>query len=134
MSHDLRCTTQRMAIYESLRECKRHPTAEELFQIVRPTTCRLSLATVYNTLEALCHAGLARKLPTPLGTCRYDADVSEHVHVRMRDTSEIMDVPHELSRALLEALPRELLNEVESRLGVRIEGVNLQFAAGRPTS
>ena len=77
--------------------------------------------------------GSARKLPTPLGTCRYDADVSEHVHVRMRDTSEIMDVPHELSQALLRALPRELLAEVETRLGVRVEGINLQFLAGRPT-
>ncbi|MHC5025066.1 MAG: Fur family transcriptional regulator, partial [Planctomycetota bacterium] len=89
--HELRCTTQRVAVFETLRACTSHPTAEELFRLVRPRMDRLSLATVYNTLEALCGAGLARKIATVDGTSRYDGDTSDHVHVRMRDAAEIAD-------------------------------------------
>ena len=53
----------------------------------------MSRATVYNTLETLCKAGLARQMPTASGTCRYDADTAGHVHVQMIETSEIRDVP-----------------------------------------
>ncbi len=87
--HNLRCTTQRRALYETRCEQPDHPTAEELFRLVRPHIARLSLATVYNTLEALCREGLARRLPTGNGCCRYDADTSDHLHVRFRETVSV---------------------------------------------
>ena len=99
--HQLRCTQQRMAVYETLRASDAHPTAEELFRLVKPKTDKLSLATVYNTLDALCEAGLVRRMPTTNGCCRYDADTSEHLHIRFRDTSQIRDVPQHLSERLL---------------------------------
>ncbi|MEE8459867.1 MAG: transcriptional repressor, partial [Phycisphaerales bacterium] len=67
--HGIRCTPQRRALYEALRGTKSHPTAEELYRIVKPATERLSRATVYNTLEMLCEVGLARKLPSSRGCC-----------------------------------------------------------------
>src|SRR6185503_2137091 len=36
--HRLRCTQQRVALYEALASCKSHPTAEELFQYVKPAS------------------------------------------------------------------------------------------------
>ena len=132
---NLRCTSQRIALFDALRACKSHPTAEELFELVMPQMGSLSLATVYNTLDALCEAGLARKLPTARGTCRYDADMSEHLHVRFVDTGEIQDVSPTLSRKLLDRLPESVLAEIERELGVTIDGVNVQLigrrAAGR---
>jgi len=65
--HSLRCTRQRMAVYEALLSCDSHPTAEELFRLVKPRTERLSLATIYNTLEALEDVGLVRRMPTTDG-------------------------------------------------------------------
>ena len=111
--------------------CKSHPTADELFRMVAPHLGGMSRATVYNTLEVLCDAGLARKMPTEHGCCRYDADTSEHLHVRIRETSEIQDVPNHLADELLKSLPKELLAKIESDLGVRIEGVNIQLCATR---
>jgi Fur family peroxide stress response transcriptional regulator len=125
--HDLRCTAQREALFDALRASKRHPTAEELYHQVRKGTSRLSLATVYNTLEALCRAGLARKLPVTDGCCRYDADTSDHLHIRIGDTSEIRDVPHDLGRELLDKLPRQTLARIEQATGVQIEGVSIQL-------
>lgn len=129
--HNLRCTSQRMALYEALHACKSHPTAEELFSGVKPGMDSLSLATVYNTLDALCDAGLAKKLPTPKGTCRYDAEMSEHIHIRFPETGEIRDVPLALSNKLFRRLPKAVLSEIEDEMGVKIDAINMQFIAHR---
>lgn len=127
----LRCTKQRLAIYEALRASRTHPTAEALYRMVKPRTSQLSLATVYNALEALCEAGLVRKMPTTNGCCCYDADPNEHPHVRFTDTGEIADVPHELGERLLENLPQSVLRDIERATGAEIESVNIQLLARR---
>lgn len=136
--HGLRCTRQRVAIYDRLKATKSHPTAEELFEQVRGECDGLSLATVYNTLEALCEAGLCRKLTFNCGCARYDAELEPHLHLLNDDTGEIHDVPRDLSERLLARLPEDLLRDVEERLGVRIDRVSLHLhgtqGSGRPTS
>ncbi len=129
--HNVRCTAQRRALYEALVRDKGHPTAEELYRTVMPDTCHLSLATVYNTLETLCKIGLARKLPTNDGCCRYDADTSEHLHVCFRDDGEIIDVPSELGGKLLDQGRRSIVSEVERELGVEVDGLSIQLVAHR---
>ncbi|MCP3902835.1 MAG: transcriptional repressor [Planctomycetes bacterium] len=128
-THSLRCTRQRMAVYEALCECEQHPTAEELFRLVKPRTQKLSLATVYNSLETLTGAGLVRRLPTTNGCCRYDADTSEHLHVCFRSGSEILDVPPGLSHRLIEGVPRDGLEAIGRHLGMRIDGICVQLIA-----
>jgi Fe2+ or Zn2+ uptake regulation protein len=118
-----------MAVYEALRETKSHPTAEEIFRVVKPTTAKLSLATVYNTLDALCNAGLIRRMPTANGCCRYDADTSLHLHVCYRDSQRIEDVPEDLSKKLIDRLPQDVLDEIGRTLGVKIDGVSIQLQA-----
>lgn len=127
--HRLRCTRQRVALYEGLRQCKSHPTAEQLFQLVAPQTGGMSRATVYNTLEKLCSTGLARRIPMANGCCRFDADSSDHLHVRMTGTSEILDVPEELGERLCRNLPKDVLAEIERQMGVNIEGIGIQLTA-----
>lgn len=127
----LRCTTQRVALFDTLRECKSHPTAEELFHMVKPGMESLSLATVYNTLDALCEAGLAQKLPTPNGTCRYDANTIEHLHIRIRDTGEIRDVPEELSQRLMDQISRSVLDEIGREMDVTIDSVSIQLIGSK---
>ncbi len=132
--HHLRCTKQRMAIYEALRDSHSHPTAEALFNMVKPNTDRLSLATVYNTLDALCEAGLVRKLPTTNGCCRFDADTSHHLHVRCLESGEIMDVPEELGSQLVDRLPAEVLAQIEKAMNVKIDRVQVQIMARTDTT
>ena len=91
----------------------------------------MSLATVYNTLDALCEAGLCRKLPTTTGSGRYDADLSNHMHIRFRDTGEIMDVPDDISAELARHLPAEALQDLARRLDLEIDGVSVQILARR---
>lgn len=107
-----------------------HPTAEELFRQVKPRTDSLSLATVYATLEKFCSVGLARKMPTPQGCCRYDADTSEHAHLRY-DDGTIADLPAEVGAALLRSVPRQVLDTIEDDLGIRIDGLSIHVLARR---
>ena len=128
----LRFTRQREVLYESLAATKSHPTADELFQSVRAIESGLSLATVYNTLEALIEAGLVRRIPCVIGSgaCRFDADTSHHVHIATGD-GRVHDVPEDLSRRLLSGIPQEVVSDLERRLGVRIDGLNVQLLASR---
>ena len=128
-SRGLRCTQQRVDVYQALRGTTSHPTAEELHRIVNGNCCPgTSLATVYNTLEALERAGLARAISSSSGGKRYDAATDEHIHVICADGS-VKDVPHELSRPMIEALPPHLIADVESALGLSIDRVEVQLFA-----
>jgi Fe2+ or Zn2+ uptake regulation protein len=134
----LRHTRQREVVYAALAAMKTHPTADELYQraLAHDATreaiadADLSLATVYNTLDALCDAGLAHRLPSATGPCRFDADTSSHAHLLAADGS-VTDLPEDLSRRLLDALPASALDEIASRMGVRVDRVTLQVVAKR---
>jgi Fur family transcriptional regulator, peroxide stress response regulator len=124
----IRCTKQRIEVYRSLQSATTHPTVEELFgQMQERLACDcMSLATIYNTLEALCGSGLCRKLPDRGGGARYDVDLSDHLHAIGSDGT-VHDVPVDLSYKMIESIPMELLGEVSQRLGRKISGVRIEL-------
>ncbi len=125
--HGLRHTPQREAVYRALASTKLHPSAEELHCLVRKSRPNLSLATVYNTLDTLERRGLCRRFAGgATGPARYDAEMHNHVHVTTED-GRIRDVPAETSEALLGSIPPDLLEAIEERLGVRVDGVRLEL-------
>ncbi len=122
IAHGLRCTRQRESIYDALKACRSHPTADELKQLVPGA----STATVYNTLEALCSAGLCTKLVTDGAAARFDADQHEHTHIVLED-GRIVDVPDDLSEMLSSSLSAETIAAIESRMGVRVQDVRIEL-------
>src|SRR5437016_3764877 len=76
-----RYTGQRAAVYEYLCSAHNHPSAEEIFAVVRRELPRISLATVYKALEALVDCRLVTKLTSAEGPCRYDCRTDEHYHL-----------------------------------------------------
>lgn len=125
----LRCTKQRIELYRALATTKAHPTAEQLREMLGCDCSCSSLATVYNTLETFCKAGIIRCIPTASGPTRYDADTTEHLHVKAADGT-ILDVPHHLGEKLLAAFPSDLVQQIADELGIPIERVNLELIAG----
>ncbi len=87
-----RPTRQRRAVFETLVAMRSHPTAEEVFAVVRRDVPNISLATVYKALESLAAAGLALKLGCAEGSARYDARTDAHYHARCRACGLVMDV------------------------------------------
>ncbi len=90
--HQTRMTQQRAVILEELRKLKTHPTADELYQIVRAKMPRISLGTVYRNLCFLTECGQIAKLETPGSLNRFDANMEPHQHIRCVSCGCISDV------------------------------------------
>jgi len=88
----LNVTYQRMVIYKYLRESKNHPTAEDIFRMVRQEYPSISLATVYKTLETLSDLNLIHKVTILHDMARYDADLQPHHHLICVHCKKIKDV------------------------------------------
>lgn len=87
----LKATQQRLVIYQCLMASENHPTAEEIFEKVRPANPSISLGTVYKTLETLVENQLAQKVPVSENKMRYDARMEAHHHIYCTNTGEIID-------------------------------------------
>jgi Fe2+ or Zn2+ uptake regulation protein len=120
-----RCTRQREAVFAYLERVEDHPTAEEVYQAVRQTMPRISLATVYNALEALVQARLATKLTYGDGSSRYDCRGEEHYHLRDVQTGEVRDLPADFDPDLLKKLDPQLVDRL-SQSGFEVTGYRLE--------
>ena len=87
-----RMTRQRMVILEELRKVKTHPTADELYAMVRTRMPRISLGTVYRNLDFLTESKEILKLESAGSIRRFDGDTRPHQHVRCRVCGKIGDV------------------------------------------
>jgi Fe2+ or Zn2+ uptake regulation protein len=93
----LKLTPQRMAIVRELAADPTHPTAQELFERLRPALPTMSFATVYNTLDALASAGLCVALSLSPGASRFDPNMAAHHHAVCDRCGLVRDVPCEPS-------------------------------------
>ncbi len=85
-------THQRVAVYQALLESDVHPSPEELFRGLQESVPTLSLATVYNALDALESLQLVRKVVTLGEVRRYDANLAPHHHLVCTTCSSIRDL------------------------------------------
>lgn len=100
----LKLTPQRMAIVREITDDLTHPTAQELFERLRPAFPTMSFATVYNTLDSLSRLGLVASLR--LGgsskdgaTTRFDPNTSPHHHAVCDACGKVVDLPARLPTA-----------------------------------
>lgn len=89
----LKLTPQRMAIVRELAADPTHPTAQELFERLRPALPTMSFATVYNTLDALANAGLCAALSLAPGAARFDPNMRPHHHAVCDRCGLVRDIP-----------------------------------------
>ena len=87
----LKLTAQRLAIVQCLVGDETHPTAQELFDRLRPTFPTMSFATVYNTLSALTSVGACQPVQFG-GATRFDPNVHAHDHVVCEQCGKVRDV------------------------------------------
>lgn len=88
----LKLTPQRIAIARELEGDESHPTAQELYERLRPSFPTMSFATVYNTLDALAQHGLIRTIR--LGSAvRFDPNTTAHHHAVCDACGVVLDLP-----------------------------------------
>ena len=92
LGKDMRLTNQRKIILEELKSVTSHPTADEIYGMVRQKMPRISLGTVYRNLEVLSSLGLVRKLENAAGQKRFDGDISAHHHIRCDVCGKVGDI------------------------------------------
>ena len=86
-------SVQRDAILHELRSMTTHPTAEDLYNILRPRMPKISIGTVYRNLEQLSAAGIIKKLELSDRLRRFDGDLSPHFHRRCSSCGSVGDIP-----------------------------------------
>ena len=89
---NLRMTRQRKVILEELRKVKTHPSADEIYEMVRRRLPRISLGTVYRNLEILSESGEIQKLEPGSTLKRFDGNPDTHHHIRCVQCGCIVDV------------------------------------------
>ena len=85
-------TPQRIAIVREIADDLSHPTAQALFERLRPAFPTMSFATVYNTLDALASCGLTGSLVLG-GAVRFDPNTVPHHHAVCDACGTVIDLP-----------------------------------------
>ena len=96
-SSNLRPTKQRLKICQFLfdREKTFHFTVESLNKkINKNKNTKLSLATIYNTVEAFTNAGYLKEILTSKNKSYYDTNIKSHHHFYDEENKELTDIKY----------------------------------------
>ena len=91
----LRSTPQRQHVYEVLLQKKDHPTAEEVFIRAKKGMPEISIATVYNCLDALVNCGLVRQVNQDRAATRFCSNMQPHHHFYCDECGGAHDIDRE---------------------------------------
>lgn len=112
-----RFSHQRERIYQAVRDSGEHPTAEMVYQRLKPEMPRLSLGTVYRNLHQMAQEGRLTEIQGAV--VRFDGCTVPHTHLRCLRCGGVFD---------LKEIPYDrTLDVLAARQGVRILGHALLF-------
>ncbi|MBU1018941.1 MAG: transcriptional repressor [Patescibacteria group bacterium] len=90
-----RLTKQRQIILEEICKVCCHPTAEDVFKLVRKRLPDIGVATVYRNLDFLEKNGYIIRLKSLCGCsgkARYDGNCNGHIHLICTCCGEVCDI------------------------------------------
>ncbi len=121
---NLRLTSQRQAIVETVFSTDQHFTAEQLLGWSRKRDKSVSRATVYRTLPLLTESGLVREMDFGKDFKFYDpnyADHPNHSHIICDDCEKIVEFESDKIT--------KLEDEISQQLGFAVKTQRLQITA-----
>jgi Fe2+ or Zn2+ uptake regulation protein len=90
-------TPQRRTILEVLTGNISHPTAEQIYELVKERMPDISLATVYSTLRELTEMEELYELDLGHGVRHYEISLEEHAHRVCLRCGRIEDIPSDFN-------------------------------------
>ena len=92
-SEGLRFTKQRLMILENILLSKSHRDCNEIYRSLRKKRHKVSIATIYRTLDVLLDYGFVRKLDIGDGSVKYEKKVGSphHDHMICIETGKIIE-------------------------------------------
>ena len=120
MERNIRYSKKREAILNAIRGTHCHPSAEWVYQTLKPTHPDLSLGTVYRNLVFFQQNGDVQSIGVVKGQERFDAVTTPHSHFICTCCRAVIDLP--------ELPPDEALNHaVSEQYGFAVDYHDLTF-------
>jgi Fur family peroxide stress response transcriptional regulator len=91
----LSLTVQRRTVLEVVLDRSDHPTADQVYDVVRDRVPGVSRTTVYRVLETLMRIGVITKVCHPGAAVRFDPRVEQHHHLVCLHCDSIVDLDDE---------------------------------------
>lgn len=101
----MRYSKQRELILNIVLRNQIHPSAEEVYKLLKVEYPTLSLGTVYRNLNFLAENNMLKKICIPEGSDRYDGTLTRHQHIICRKCGKVSDI----NLGKLETLKRDIL-------------------------
>ena len=120
MEHATKHFRKRDAILTCLRQTDTHPSAEWVYNRLKPEYPDLSLGTVYRNLTLFKEQGLITSVGTVGGVERFDGNTAPHVHFVCNECGAVTDL-HRIE------IPQGLTREAESTTGCQVSSCQLTF-------
>ena len=92
MKAEARLTRYRKVVLELLRSTEAHPTAAEIYRLVRRRRPGVAYATIYNSLNWLEQNDFIRRVDFAEEAARYDPIVERHDHLICDRCGALKDV------------------------------------------
>ena len=115
-----RFSKKRQAIIDCLKSTKTHPTAEWIYNELKPEFKDLSLATVYRNLKELKQSGDILSVGTILNKERFDGTVLPHSHAICTKCGKIFDVENV-------ELDSEAIKKIQKKYKFKIDYSNIHY-------
>lgn len=111
-------TPQRIMIIDILLGDKSHPSAHEIFKKARLKSPRISMSTVYYTLNMFKREGLIKEMEFYDKANRYDANMREHINLICLKCGKIKDFMD---------IPLSSLQNIEDKTGFRPKSMRFEL-------
>ncbi len=118
----LRMTRQRREVLAVILRDRDHPTANDVFLRAQKRMPTISLATIYNCLEALVTHNIVRQVNLERESSRYCPNLSDHCHFQDEKSGKIHDVVFKKGVKLEDILELPKGTEV-SHLEISLKGI-----------
>lgn len=100
----LKYSKQREIILQALIDDPMHPTADDIYRVVRLKEPKISLGTVYRNLNQLAEMGYIIKIPMSGGSDRFDAKMYPHMHLVCSSCGDVMDMKCDFTEPLCKSV------------------------------
>jgi Fe2+ or Zn2+ uptake regulation protein len=115
-------TSQRRAVLEALEEARGHPSAEDVYLIVKKKNPRVALGTVYQALSVLEEIGVVGSKHWSESPTRYDLNLEPHLDIRCARCGAVSEIPGVELGELDESIRHNTPYEV-TRMAIVAEGL-----------
>lgn len=112
---------QREEILKVVDKNRIHPTAEDVYQLVKKDNPKVSLSTVYRNLNLLAEEGKVLRISMPNGSDRYDGDLKMHHHVVCEKCGKVFDMKYDIGD--IEKVVKKQTNVEVSNYQLTIKGI-----------